>query len=186
MDYNEDEFLTRPQAAKYIGVSTRTLDRYVAQNKISVVREKGHVLLRISELDILHQQKNPVAAQVISDISINNSEEENNIYEINEKIQKYKTLYEEAKIGLEQRDEMLRQMHYQLGVMETEAKSTVPMLEAENEKQELSHNITELSEENKILKTELDTARNGRTIFFIVALVLLFLLFIFFLIKGNF
>ena len=178
MEYNEEEFLTRPQAAKYLGVSTRTLDRYVAQNKISVVREKGHVLLRISELDILHQQKNPVAAQVISDIST--SENNENLHEIHEKIQKYKTLYDEAKIGLEQRDDMLRQMHYQLGVMETEAKGTIPMLEAQNTRQELEHNVKNLSEENGILKKELDTARNGRTIFFVVSLVLLFLLFIFF------
>ena len=182
MEYNQEEFLTRPQAAKYIGVSTRTLDRYVAQNKISVVRKNGHVLLRISELDVILAQKNPVAAQVIQkEISTSSQEKD-----IHEKIQKYKTLYEEAKIGLEQRDDMLRQMHYQLGVMETEAKGTIPMLEAENTRQELEHNIKNLSEENGILKKELDTARNGRTIFFVVSLVLLFLLFIFFLIKGNF
>lgn len=184
MEYNEEEFLTRPQAAKYIGVSTRTLDRYIAQNKISVTRKNGHVLLRISELDILIQQKNPVAAQVVSNISTHT--QAHDLQEVHEKIQKYKTLYDEAKIGLEQRDDMLRKMHYQLGVMETEAKGTVPILEAQNTKQELQYNVTQLSEENGVLKKELDSARNGRTIFFVVSLLLLFLLFIFFLIKGNF
>lgn len=181
MEYNEEEFLTRPQAAKYIGVSTRTLDRYIAQQKISVTRQQGHVLLRIAELDIIVQQKNPIAAQVVQDISTDTIETN-----IQEKIQKYKTLYEEAKIGLDQRDEMLRQMHYQLGVMETEAKTTVPMLEAHTTQQELESNMKLITGEKSILEKELITARSGRTIFFIVSLVLLFLLFIFFLIMGNY
>lgn len=179
MEYSEDEFLTRPKAAKYLGVSTRTLDRYVAQNKLSVVREHGHVLLRIEELDLVRNAKNPVAAQVVqSAIATPNKEQE-------EELTKYKTLYSEAKHGIEQRDEMLRTMHYRLGVLETEAKGTIPLLEAQTSHQELEGNIENLSRENDILKKELVTARNGRTIFFIVSLVMLFLLFLFFLIKGN-
>lgn len=180
LEHNDSEFLTRPKAAKYIGVSTRTLDRYVAQNKISVVRENGHVLLRISELDTIRNEKNPVAAQVVQSPAV--AQESVN----SEEVKKYKTLYTEAKTGLDQRDEMLRQMHYQLGVMETEAKGTVPMLEAQNTRQELEHAVKDLSEENGVLKKELNTARSGRGIFFVVSLVLLFLLFIFFLIMGNF
>lgn len=178
--------LTRPEAAKYLGVSTRTIDRYIAQNKISVVREDGHVLLREDELYHILQEKNPVATQVVHQKSHLSPSTELQIHpEQKKELEKYKVLYDEAREGIEQRDEMIRQMHYRLGVLETEAKGQVPLLEAETTKQELALNISTLTEEKKDLEERLDQTQKARSVFFVVSIILLFLLFVFVLIQSQ-
>ncbi len=193
--YDENTFLNRADAAKYIGVSTRTLDRYIAKGKLSVTREHGHVLLLIEELDVIKDSKNPTATQVINNSHKKKSEniQNENIQtsdislqnQFAQEIHKYKVLYDDTKQELEKKDELLRHMHYQLGVLETEGKSKIPMLDAQTAKQDLEKNITKLEAEKNLILEDLKTARSGRSIFFIVSLVLLFLLFIFFLIMGN-
>ncbi|HID91921.1 TPA: hypothetical protein EYG96_02255 [Candidatus Gracilibacteria bacterium] len=190
--YDQNTFLHRADAAEYIGVSTRTIDRYIAKGKLSVTREHGNVLLLKEELDVIKENKNSSAAQVIgkqksakqtisqentTDLSLNN--------QFAQEIHKYKVLYDDVKQELEKKDDLLRQMHYQLGVLETEGKSKIPMLDAQTERQELEKNISNLEVEKNLLLDDLKTARSGRSIFFIVSIVLLALLFIFFLIMGN-
>lgn len=180
MDHNNKGLLTRQEAAKYLKVSTRTIDRYVTQNKLSVTKENGNVLLRYQELELLKKDKNTVAAQIIEpNITNTNSLQIEN----NEEIKKYKILYEEAKQNIENRDDLLRQMHYKLGSLESESKNKIPILEAQNTKFELNSKLQQVSKENDLLKKKLYSARNGRTVFFAVSLFLLFLLLVFFLIT---
>ena len=188
--YDENTFLNRVDAAKYIGVSTRTLDRYIAKGKLSVTREHGHVLLLIKEIDVIKNEKNTTATQVIENTKQSRAEPENTNdialhNQFAQEAHKYQVLYNDAKQELEKKDDLLRHMHYQLGILETEGKSKIPMLEAQNEKQELEKNISILEAEKNFILNDLKTARSGRSIFFIVSLLLLFLLFIFFLIMGN-
>ncbi len=195
--YDENTFLNRVDAAKYIGVSTRTLDRYIAKGKLSVTREHGNVLLLITELDVIKNGKNTSATQVIGNTkdttnknNHNNSQSENSNdltlqNQFAQEAHKYQVLYQDVKQELDKKDELLRHMHYQLGILETEGKAKIPVLEAQNEKQELEKNISILEAEKKLILDDLKTARSGRSVFFIVSLVLLFLLFIFFLIMGN-
>ena len=189
--YDENTFLNRVDAAKYIGVSTRTLDRYIAKGKLSVTRENGHVLLLIKELDVIKNGKNTTATQVIENTKKSKTEPENTNdialqNQFAQEAHKYQVLYEDAKQELEKKDDLLRHMHYQLGILETEGKAKIPMLEAQTEKQKLEKSISTLEAEKKFILNDLKTARSGRSIFFIVSLLLLFLLFIFFLIMGNF
>ena len=188
-----EEFLvTRQKAAKIIGVSTRTIDRYIAQEKFSIIREDGKVLLDSRELHQYKNGKNPVVAQIVKEKK--NTDSSRNSSEISPAItnetQKYKILYEEIRSDSFQKEDLLRGMHYKLGVLETEAKnlksSTIPLLESENEKQELESHIKEVELENEKLKSILKSARNGRVFFFILSLVfLLLILAIFIMQKGN-
>ncbi len=197
--YDTNTFLKRTDAAKYIGVSTRTLDRYVAKGKLSVKREHGHVLLLKEELDVIKNSKNSSATQVVGNTnakkqytaSQSSSYTENTQTDLAlqnqfaKEIHKYKVLYNDVKEELEKKDELLRHMHYRLGVLETEGKSKIPILDAQTERKELEKNITTLEVEKRLLQENLKTVRNGRSVFFIVSIVLLVLLFIFFLIMGN-
>ncbi len=191
--YDENTFLNRVDAAQYIGVSTRTLDRYIAKGKLSVTRENGHVLLLIKELDSIKNEKNTTATQVINNTkktteapeATSNTDELALQNQFAQEVHKYQVLYQDVKQELDKKDELLRHMHYQLGILETEGKSKIPALEAQNEKKELEKNISTLEAEKKFILEDLKTARSGRNVFFIVSLILLFLLFVFFLIMGN-
>ncbi len=219
---SEEFLVTRQEAANVLGVSTRTIDRYISQEKFSVVREGGKVLLDKRELKNLKSKKNPVVAQVIKSSvpkqktekfkfsETKNSEKEgnknknknknkneksdNNILTefeadklITEDSEKYKILYESSKSDIENRDKLLRNMHYQLGVLETESKNAIPLLEAETDKREWEDFTDKLSDENGRLKLSLKSAKNGRIFFFILSLFFLFFLLIVFVLQdGNF
>jgi len=187
-----DFLVTRQKAAKIIGVSTRTIDRYIAQEKFSIIREEGKVLLDSRELQEYTNGKNPVIAQVIAEKPITQTSKTSpQVHTQNSEFSgKYQILYEEMKSDMGQKEDLLRGMHYKLGVLETEAKniqgSTVPLLESENEKQKLEEQINKISLENQKLQEILKSARNGRVFFFILSLVFLILILsIFVLQKGN-
>lgn len=198
---SNDFLVTRQKAAKIIGVSTRTIDRYIAQEKFSIIREDGKVLLDSRELQNYKNGKNPVVAQVVREKSsaqsssapqepTSKSVELSSNFPGNTDSEKYKILYEEIKSEAQQKEDLLRGMHYKLGVLETEAKTlhgtTVPLLESENQKQELETEVQKISAENEKLHEILKSARNGRVFFFILSLVFLILILsIFVLQKGN-
>ncbi len=162
---SEEKLFTRQEAARFLRVSTRTIDRYIADQRISVVKDQGRSLLRKTELLEL---QGPVVGQVVSALVPQEDEEHS----------KYKVLYEDAKEQIEKRDELLRHMHYQLGKMEVEAKNTVPMLEAQNKQQKLEQEVHTLQSENSILKTDLQSAKTGRVVFFSIAFLSFILLFL--------
>lgn len=187
---SENFLVSRQKAAHILGVSTRTIDRYVAQEKFSVVREDGKVFLDSRELKEYKKGKNPVVAQVVSSkkksISTPSGEYDPAYSEISPEISKYKILYEELKTEEEKKEELLRGMHYKLGVLETTVQHTVPALEAENTQKTLEENIEKISDENEALKKGLQSARNGQIFFFILSLIFLLLLLAIFIIqKGN-
>lgn len=186
-----EEFLvTRQKAAKIIRVSTRTIDRYIAQEKFSIVREDGKVLLDSRELEAYANGKNPVVAHVVKEKKKSTPKPDSQSVALSSDGEKYKILYEEIRSDAEKKEDLLRGMHYKLGVLETEAKNlqgtTVPLLESENEKQDLENHIEKISKENEKLQEILKSARNGRVFFFILSLVFLILILSIFVIqKGN-
>lgn len=172
---DEDLLLTRPESAKLLGVSTRTIDRYIADGKLSVVRKNGKVLLERSDIELIKNQKNPVVAQIIKDLAPQANPEKE--FET----EKYRILYEQSKEDIDKRDELLRQMHYRLGSLETQNQNSVPVLEAENKERELITDLESSKQENVFLKDELSSAKKARMVFFILALISFISLFLFFI-----
>lgn len=180
------EFLvSRQKASKILGVSTRTIDRYIAKEKFSIVREEGKVFLDSRELEEFKVGKNPVVAQMVQhSLSSLDKEEE-------KEEKKYKILYEASKEEGEKKDEMLRKMHYKLGILETEAKQSVPLLEAETlqiqvqELQDTMASIDEMEEENSRLKLYLHSAKTGRIFFFVLSLFFLLLILGIFILQNG-
>lgn len=166
---SEEKLISRQEAAKMLRVSTRTIDRYIADQRLSVVKDQGRSLLRRTEVLELKDLKSPIIGQVVSALSHREEFEDTS---------KYKILYEDAKEQVEKRDELLRHMHYQLGKMEVEAKNMVPLLEANTKQQQLETKVIALQSENITLKTNLDSAKTGRMVFFSIAFISFLLLFL--------
>ncbi|MEI7511123.1 MAG: hypothetical protein WCJ84_03115 [Candidatus Peregrinibacteria bacterium] len=155
------ELLDRKDAADFLELSTRTLDRYIARKTFSIKRKAGKVFLVKEELDAWKNQKDPAVAHVVS--------EGQEIQISGENSSKYQILYQEAKEELAKKDALLRQMHYQLGVLETEAKQSVPLLEAQQNHRELEEEIEKLEGERARLVASLTATHRGRMIFFFFA-----------------
>ncbi len=176
----ETLLLDRNEASAFLEISTRTLDRHISKNTFSIKRKGGKVFLLKSELETWKNERTPEIAHVVAEkMEIQNGGIEN---------VRYQFLYEELKEQLEKKDSLLRQMHYQLGVLETEAKQSVPLLEAEKNHRELEEEIIRLEEERARILASLRTTHRGRIIFFLFALFFFCLSigFIFQLFPQNF
>lgn len=132
----------RKDAAAFLGVSLRTIDRYIRGNKLSHRKNGYNVYLMQSELT--HLKNNRV--EIIDRVDIVDMDTEEEIQSLetphfdaggqeNFETLVYKGLYESTKKELIKKQKEIDGLNYRLGQIEIELKNTVPLL-AYNEKSE--------------------------------------------------
>jgi len=158
--------IDREDGATMLGISTRTLDRYIRAGKIRA-KKKGKKVFLHSD-DVLKLKGGEMEPEMTMD---------NRSYEIQEEVAlepmtqfvtkplivSYKELYEESKSLLARKDELIQDLSYRLGNIETELKNSIPMLEykkatfllessqtkGEDERKDLTHKVEKLADEIK-------------------------------------
>lgn len=134
----------RKDAAAFLGVSLRTIDRYIRSNKLSHRKNGYNVYLNQEELAALSTQRVETVASV--DIVHMDTAEEEQLpampdfaaaAEGQEHFETlvYKGLYESTKKELVKKQREIDGLNYRLGQVEIELKNTIPLL-AYNEKNE--------------------------------------------------
>jgi len=164
--YNRMFTIDREDGATMLGISTRTLDRYIRAGKIRA-KKKGKKVFLHSD-DVLKLKGGEMEPEMTMD---------NRSYEIQEEVAlepmtqfvtkplivSYKELYEESKSLLARKDELIQDLSYRLGNIETELKNSIPMLEykkatfllessqtkGEDERKDLTHKVEKLADEIK-------------------------------------
>ena len=137
----------RKDAAAFLGVSLRTVDRYIRGNKLSHRKAGYNVYLMQSELTALKNNRVESISNVdIVDMDMDDEEQmletprfdagssHSNGPETFETLV-YKGLYESTKKELFKKQKEIDGLNYRLGQVEIELKNTVPLL-AYNEKSE--------------------------------------------------
>lgn len=133
----------RKDAAAFLGMSLRTIDRYIRANKLSHRKSGYNVYLMQSELTNLKNNRTELVSSV-DIVDIDNTQEEQSAdmprFEMpgqdNFETLVYKGLYESTKKELIKKQKEVDGLNYRLGQVEIELKNTVPLL-AYNEKQEV-------------------------------------------------
>ena len=140
----------RKQAAEYLRVSTRTLDRYVRAGRLTAKKVGMYVYIPEDELSKLKQQLTNVAEEgaIVTAQKIEKSHAGKSDYSDTEN-EVYKLLYHEVKDELHVKQKELEVLHYKLGQLEVELKQTVPMLE-------YNSNVTNVIQENAELKIQME------------------------------
>lgn len=124
--------LSRAEAAKMLKVSTRTLDRYIKSKKIASKSVAGRIMVSREELE--NMQKGRSHRKVTKSTtgsdkksyaikSVNLNEEA----KVEEKV--YQKLYEELRSEIKTFQQRLEGANYRVGQLETEVKSSVPLLD---------------------------------------------------------
>ena len=121
--------IDREDGAEMLGISTRTLDRYIRSGKLRAKKRGKKVFLHTE--DVMRMKESDT-----SDIPRMHpkSEEEMALEPTSQFITKplivsYKDLYEESKAQLARKDELIQDLSYRLGNLESELKNSIPMLE---------------------------------------------------------
>ncbi len=155
----KDYRISRKDASQILGVSVRTIDRYVKLKKISAKTEENHILLDFSELKQIKDQKvsekrperyfrrnmgekvgtirkqNQENNLVKTEILRGNLENEKTEIHPNQKesILSFKKIYEELKEEIKEKQERLEMANYRVGQLEAQIRNSVPMLEYHRE-----------------------------------------------------
>ncbi|MDD2487084.1 MAG: helix-turn-helix domain-containing protein [Candidatus Gracilibacteria bacterium] len=145
--------IDRVEGSKLLNMSTRTIDRYIRNGKIRSKKVGKKIFLHNDDVEIL---KNGGIQQEYE--IINSKEIESNFVRTSVGAN-YKDLYDDSKKIIEKKDEIIKDLSYRLGNVESELKNSIPLIEykkatfllessttkIEDEKKELNQNIDDLS-----------------------------------------
>ncbi len=171
--------VSRNEAAKILNVSTRTLDRYIRQRKISTVRRGRNLKFDLEELRRFQQKKEAILqpkfqkfgsfdmeeGELIEKINHIDSETTDDSEAAQESVQTariqstetvehaiYRKLYEEASTELKKREELLQGANYRVGQLEAKLQNMVPLLEYRKQKEQTEKLAEEVTKKEKVCK----------------------------------
>lgn len=183
--------LDRNEAALRLGVSTRTIDRYIQNEKIRTRRIGKKMFLEEDDVEILREEdsarreddyevvENPI--KILHEEEITENKSQNSLMisaDAKMAITELSRIYNDAQTIIAEKDETIRNLSYKVGKLETELQNSVNRAEfsraeilletAENKNQETSRHFND-----KISTLEQEMNKKNS---FIFALVILFAL----------
>lgn len=173
MDAKVNAYIDRKMASKLLGVSIRTIDRYIRSGQLSVHQENGRIWLRKKEL--LHFQKPMIDRRQPTKLPP--------IYPHHDDDSFYRDLYGEAKHSLGDYQQKLQQANYRIGQLESEmihrphhAGLAPERHDASLSTELLQRELRDREREMTLLKEAVKRERASRVIFAILTYLLLALM----------
>lgn len=180
--------ITRDKAAKLLGVSTRTIDRYIRWWKLSYKKVANKVLLAKDELDILqrdfsalHQEMNSeiVGNHDSKSIAVRSSIEES----IDEKVDKFFLIFKEKDKVLEEKNKIIFVLQQRVSELENKIKTMIALPDYDKEKKDAIMEKEKLQSKIDKLQWKVKTERVKNIVFVIVSLLFI-LIAVFFMVNG--
>ncbi|HPK27743.1 MAG TPA: helix-turn-helix domain-containing protein [Candidatus Absconditabacterales bacterium] len=180
--------ITRENAAKALGVSTRTIDRYVKSGKLSYKKVANKVLLSKEEITELQRDFGALRQEPVSEIvgpvsttrsvtTVNPSIEQ----AIDAKIEKFFLIFNEKDKILEEKNKVIFMLQQRIGELETKIKNMVALPDYSREKQEAIIEKQKLEEKISILKSKIRSEKTKNLVFIGASLVLIIIAIFFFM-----
>lgn len=145
--------VSRNQAASLLGVSTRTIDRYVKSGKLSYKKIANKVILNEEELKILQNEfsslRQEVSAELIWEKNQNLSVKPiNNLSNIDEKLDKFYLIFQEKDKQIDEKNKIIFMLQQRIGELEAKIQTMIALPDYNKEKQQAI-------EEKKMLEEKL-------------------------------
>lgn len=161
--------ITREKAAIELGVSTRTIDRYVKGGKLSYKKIANKVLLAKEEIDSLKQEfsmlHNEIQTELVNEvktpISSNNWTSQNIAVRadidqaIEEKIDKFMLIFKEKDKMIEEKNKVIFMLQQRIWELETKIQTMIALPDYNREKQEAIIEKQKLEERISKLKEDI-------------------------------
>ncbi len=172
--------VTREVAAKSLNISTRTIDRYIKNGKLSykkvankVLLAKEEVVLLKQEFATLHQELNTeIINQTSSTGTTTNLANKNDMESaIDQKIEKFFLIFKEKEKMLEEKNKMIFVLQQRVSELETKIQHMVALPDYNKEKQEAIIEKQKLEEKIGQLKGLIKNEKLKNLIFIWLSLV---------------
>jgi hypothetical protein len=160
--------ITREKAAIELGVSTRTVDRYVKSGKLSYKKIANKVLLAKDEIEALKSEfstlHNQVTSELIHEIPAVSSAQSMAVradidQAIDEKIDKFFLIFKEKDKMIEEKNKIIFMLQQRIGELETKIQTMIALPDYNREKQEAIIEKQKLEERISKLKEAVRTEK---------------------------
>ncbi len=160
--------ITREKAAIELGVSTRTVDRYVKSGKLSYKKIANKVLLAKDEIEALKSEfstlHNQVTSELIHEVPTVSSPQPMAVradidQAIDEKIDKFFLIFKEKDKMIEEKNKIIFMLQQRIGELETKIQTMIALPDYNREKQEAIIEKQKLEERISKLKEAVRTEK---------------------------
>lgn len=160
--------ITREKAAIELGVSTRTVDRYVKSGKLSYKKIANKVLLAKDEIEALKSEfstlHNEVTSELIHEVPSVQSAQLVAVradidQAIDEKIDKFFLIFKEKDKMIEEKNKIIFMLQQRIGELETKIQTMIALPDYNREKQEAIIEKQKLEERISKLKEAVRTEK---------------------------
>lgn len=145
--------VTRNQAANLLGVSTRTIDRYVKSGKLSYKKVANKVILNEEELRILQNEFSSLRQEISTELIWENNsslsvKSVTDISSIDEKLDKFYLIFQEKDKQIDEKNKIIFMLQQRIGELEAKIQTMIALPDYNKEKQQAI-------EEKRILEEKL-------------------------------
>lgn len=186
-------WITRESAAKLLGISTRTIDRYIKSWKLSYKKVANKVLLAKEEIASLQEDYGALHQEISTEVvkqteittpravsSVNPSLEK----AVEEKIDKFMLIFNEKDKILEEKNKVIFMLQQRVWELEAKLKTMVALPDYTKEKQEALLEKQKLEEKIAELKWTVKREKSKSVWFLAVAVIFILILIYFVLFKA--
>ncbi|MDR0860378.1 MAG: excisionase family DNA-binding protein [Candidatus Peribacteria bacterium] len=135
--------LTRDRASVLLGVSTRTIDRYIKSGKLSYKKVANKVLLSRDELDALSSEFSALRQEVSTELVSQNADhtipavrQATDFSALEDKIDKFALIFNEKDKMLEEKNKVIFLLQQRIGELENKIQNMIALPDYTKEKQE--------------------------------------------------
>ncbi len=175
--------VTREQAALDLGISTRTIDRYIRSWKLSYKKVANKILLNDNDISVLKQDFDMLhkksSSELVSEWSLSSTKSSQAIAlnsshlekVIDEKIDKFFLVFQEKDRMLEEKNKVIFMLQQRVGELENKIQTMVALPDYNEQKQLATIEKTKLEDKIKQLSTAVRGEKTKNYIFLTVLLV---------------
>lgn len=188
--------ITRESAAQSLGISTRTIDRYIRNGKLSYKKVANKVLLEKEEVRALQNDFAALHQEFDSEVVSSSSMETRSSTPlaasnpqleaiIDQKIEKFFLVFKEKDKMMEEKNKIIFVLQQRIGELESELKHMVALPDYTKEKQEAILEKQKLEEKITQLKHSIKNEKSKNLIFIGLSFVFLVVALFIFLKNNN-
>lgn len=180
--------ITRQQAADYLGVSTRTVDRYVKKWTLSYKKVANKVILAQAELDVikadldlLNQPAAKVTRERVAKTSKKSSATNTDLVDpANEwsvsNIAEFAAILTQKDLAIEEKNQLIYLLQRKIGEVETQMMNMIALPHHTEEKTSLESQIKELEEQSEDLQAQVRKEKMRNAVFVGMIIIAAFVL----------
>lgn len=182
--------LTRQQAADYLWVSTRTIDRYVVKGELRYKKIANKVVLAQEDIERIHADLELVqqaeatgmpTTHVESTTALQTPQPVKSSGQDRTNVKEFIDLLNEKDKTIEEKNQLIFAMQHQIGQMESRLQQVVALPDYTAEKNNLEHAIENLAQQKTFLEDQVRREKLWNTVYMglvmIAALVVAVILF---------